>query len=181
MLGGGTMGIEDSIYERIKTGSSFSLSELHALVDQNTDLTVWGAVREVLRSAYARISPLPDMQFNCEFIVRYLLRVIHEPPTSEQLLSCYEAAHELAECCKHWASKLPLTNEVLRFLAAEIASAYVRAQEPEQLCLLNGFLEHALEAESVRPYFESWKLDHELAHAWELAMEWGVYHGDPAE
>jgi hypothetical protein len=92
----------------------------------------------------------------------------------------YEAAWDLAACLKQWASKLPETRPVLADAASSMSDAYRAGDEAERDRLLNGTLEHALEAAAVRPFFENWKDDPVLGEAWGLAMEWAVAHGDAA-
>ena len=92
----------------------------------------------------------------------------------------YEAAGDLAACLKHWAGKLPETRPVLIDAASRITDAYRAGDEGERDRLLNGTLEHALEAAAVRPYFARWKDDPLLGEPWRLAMEWAVAHGDAA-
>jgi hypothetical protein len=40
------------------------------------------------------------------------------------------------------------------------------------------FLEHALETEGLRRYFENWSTDSRLCAAWERALKWGKAHPD---
>jgi len=69
---------------------------------------------------------------------------------------------------------------VLIEAAEKFTAAYRAAGDEERDRLLNGCLEHALELAAVRPFFDRWKNDPELAEPWRLAMEWAVAHGDRA-
>jgi len=44
--------------------------------------------------------------------------------------------------------------------------------------LETGFLEHALESQGLRPYFEHWSEDPRLKDTWDRALEWGIAHPD---
>lgn len=127
------------------------------------------------------IKPEPDMDETCGFMIGYLLRCIHENGQDDgDVPTGYEAAWDLGACLKHWARKLPETQPVLSEAASRIADAYRAGDEAERDRLLNGVLEHALEAALVRPFFERWKDDPVLREAWRFAMEWAVAHGDAA-
>ena len=40
------------------------------------------------------------------------------------------------------------------------------------------FLEHVLEQERLRPWFEDWASDERLRESWEAALAWGKAHPD---
>ena len=174
------MSIAQTVRERITAGDGFSLAEVRCWMTDEYDLDLWEAVYDVLGRGYYQIDPEPDMKETCEFITRYLLRCVHEDVTSNDVPSGYDAAYELAACLKYWASRLPATECVLSEAAQRIAVAYTNADERERDRLLNGTLEHALEAMSVRPFFRWWECDANLADPWRLAMEWAVDHTDSA-
>jgi hypothetical protein len=115
-------------------------------------------------------------------MTRYLLRCIHENVQNDEgdVPTAYDAAHDLANCLKHWATKLPETAPALSDAASKMTDAYRAGDDAERNRLLNGALEHSLEAAAVRPFFERWKDDAVLGEPWRLAMEWAVAHGDPA-
>jgi hypothetical protein len=115
-------------------------------------------------------------------MTRYLLRCIRDNVRDDDghVPTGYEAAWMLAACIKHRAGKLPATRLVLADAALRMAEAYRAADEAERDRLLNGKLEHALEASAVRPYFAAWKDDPVLGEPWRLAMEWAVAQGDAA-
>lgn len=146
-----------------------------------SDLELWSALYDLLGPGWKLIKPEPDMDETCKFLIRYLLRCIHEniQNSESNVPSGYDAAHDLANCLKHWATKLPETHPVLIDAVAKISNAYRAADDAERDRLLNGTLEHALEAPAVRPYFESWKHDAVLGEPWTLAMQWALEHGDP--
>jgi hypothetical protein len=168
------------IRERLAARDRFSLAELRRWMADESDLELWSAVYDVLGPGWNLVKPGPDMDETCGFIARYLLRCIHENVQNDEgdVPTGYEAAGDLAACLKHWAGKLPETQPVLSQAAQRIADAYRTADDAERGRLLNGTLEHALEAGAVRPYFAAWRDDPVLGEPWRLAMEWAVAHGD---
>ncbi|HET6250760.1 MAG TPA: hypothetical protein VFE47_23930 [Tepidisphaeraceae bacterium] len=167
------------VRERLAARQRFSLAEVRRWMATDGDLELWAAVYDVLGPGWKLIKPEPDMEETCEFITRYLLRCIHENVQDhDRVPTGYDAAHDLANCLKLWAAKLPQTDPVLTNTASKITDAYRIGDEAERDRLLNGMLEHALESTAVRPYFAPWKNDAVLGEAWQLAMEWAVAHGD---
>ncbi len=176
------MHITSDIRNRLTARDRFSLAEVRRWMTEESDLELWSAVYEVLGPGWKLIKPEPDMDETCRFMTRYLLRCIHENTRNVDfgLPTGYEAAHELAACLKHWAARLPETAPVLNEVSALITDAYRTADMAERDRLLNGTLEHALEAPAVRPYFAAWKDDPLLCEPWLSAMKWGEAHGDAA-
>jgi hypothetical protein len=172
----------NDILERLAARDRFSLAEVRRWTANESDLELWSAACDVLRSGWKLIAPEPGMDEACGFMIRYLLRCIHENVSNgdADVPTGYEAAHDLADCLKHWAAKLPTTRPVLLDAASKITDAYRAGDQAERDRLLNGTLEHALESAAVRPYFEHWKNDAVLDVPWQLATEWAVAHGDPA-
>jgi hypothetical protein len=175
------MSESDKIRERLAAGDRFALAEVRRWMNDSGDLGVWSAVYDLLGSAIELIEPELSMDEARSFAVDFLLRCIHEDPQYEndELPTGYEAAHNLADCLKYWASKQPQSQPVLTDAAACIAAAYRAADDDERDRLVNGCLEHALETAAVRSYFEQWRNDLVLKEPWRLAMEWGLAHGDP--
>lgn len=169
------------IRDRLATRDHFSLAEVRRWMADDSDLKLLSAVYSVFGPGWQLIRPTPAMDETCAFMLRYLLRCIHENVQNDdsEVHTGYEAAHDLASCLKHWATKLPETQAVLSDAAQKITEAYLAADEAERDRLLNGMLEHALEARALRPFFQRWETDPVLSEPWHLAMEWAVAHGDP--
>jgi hypothetical protein len=176
------MSVSHTIRERLAARDRFSLAEVFRWMADENDLELWSALRDVLGPGWKLIRPKPDMDETCAFMTRYLLRCIHEDVQDDDghVPTGYEAARDMAACVKHWAGKLPETRPVLIEAAQKITDAYLAADDAERDRLLNGTLEHALEAEGVRPYFEHWSDDPALGAPWRLAMEWALAHAQPA-
>ena len=169
------------IRERLTARDRFSLAEVRRWIADESNLELSSAVYDVLGPGWKLIKPEPDMDETCRFMTRYLLRCIHvNVQDAGDVPTGYEAAWDLAACLKHWAGKLPETQPVLREAASRMTDAYRAADEAERHRLLNGTLEHALEAATLRPYFEKWKDDPVLREPWQLAMEWAVAQGNAA-
>jgi hypothetical protein len=176
------MSTVQEIRARLAARGRFSLAEVRRWMADESDLELWAAVYDVLGPGWRLIKPEPDMDETCGFMAHYLLRCISEDVQNDNgdVHTAYDAAHSLAACLKHWAGKLPETHPVLADVASRITDAYRAGDEAERDRLLNGTLEHALEADAVRPYFEAWRDDPVLHEPWQLAMEWAVAHGDGA-
>lgn len=174
------MPLSHDIHDRIAARDRFSLAEVRRWMVDESDLELWSAVYDLLGPGWELIKPEPDMDETCGFMTRYLLRCVHENVQNDHVPTGYEAAHDLANCLKHWVSKLPETRPVLSDAASKITDAYRTGDDAKRDRLLNGMLEHALEAETVRPFFKNWENDPVLGEAWRLAMEWAVAHGDAA-
>ena len=174
------MATSHNVRERLAARDRFSLAEVRRWLADDSDLELWAAVYDVLGPGWELIKPEPDMDETCEFMTRYLLRCIHENVQNDDgnVPMGYEAAYDLAACLKHWAGRLPATRPVLADAASRIADAYRAGDEAERDRLLNGTLEHALEATALRPYFEGWRDDAVLGEPWRFAMEWALAHGD---
>jgi hypothetical protein len=175
------MSESDKIRERLAAGDRFAPAEVRRWMNDSGDLGVWSAVYDLLGSAIELIEPELSIDEARSFAVDFLLRCIHEDPQYEndELPTGYEAAHNLADCLRYWASKLPQSLPVLTNAAACIAAAYRAADNDERDRLVNGCLEHALESTALRPFFEQWKDDAVLKKPWQLAMEWAAENGEP--
>ena len=168
------------IRRRLAAGNRFTLAEVRQWMADEGDLELWSAIYHLLGPGWQLIRPEPDMEETCEFLTRYLLRCIHENVLDDDHIPTgYEAAGDLASCLKLWATKLPATQSVLSHAEREITTAYLTADDAERDRLLNGTLEHALEAVAIRPYFAHWKDDPALDEPWRIAMEWALAHTDP--
>src|SRR4051812_47658499 len=121
------------IRERFAACDRFSLAEVRRWVVGESGLELWSAVYDVLGPGWELIKPEPDMEETCAFMTRYLLRCIHENVQNDNgnVPTGYEAAHDLANCLKHWAEKLPETQPVLSDAASRITDAYRAGDDAE--------------------------------------------------
>jgi hypothetical protein len=68
------------------------------------------------------------------------------------------------------------SSDILREAARAITDVFLVGNEEIRDAIEAGFLEHALETEALRTYFEHWATDLRLRKAWERALEWGKAH-----
>jgi hypothetical protein len=61
---------------------------------------------------------------------------------------------------------------------AVFAALALKGDDEVRNAIEAGFLEHALETEALRPYFEHWSTGERLCPAWTRAIEWGKAHPD---
>jgi hypothetical protein len=172
--------VGDSVRDRVARREWIERSDVDAFAAVPNDLDLWSAVYEAFAQDHCRIHPVPDLRVRCAFMVEYLLRCVRENPPSNHVHSGYEAAWELAACLNSWSSKLPESQSALQLAEQKITAMYRAGDESVRDRLLNGTLEHALESDSVRPFFAHWEHDPVLGEAWQLAMQWAVAHGDSA-
>ena len=168
------MATQEKIRDRLAAGDAFSLAEVRRWMAEPEDLALWSTVYDVLGTGWKLIRPEPDMTETCMFMTRYLLRCVRENVQADDstVPTGYEAAWTLAGCLKHWAAKLPETQEVMAEAASKVAEAYRAGDDAERDRLLNGTLEHAMESPPVRSYFEHWRDDPVLSKPWQMAIEW---------
>jgi hypothetical protein len=177
------MSLAQEIRDRLASKSKFSLAEVHRWMADESSLELWAIVYDVLGGGFYQIKPEPDMDETCRFMTIYLLRCIHENIGDYvgPIPTRYEAASILANCLKHWASKLPEMEPVMLESARGITEAFLVASTQEQDCLITGTLEHALESAKVRPFFKHWQYAPTLHEPWNLAMEWALAHSDSSD
>ncbi|HEY6372774.1 MAG TPA: hypothetical protein VIX37_19510 [Candidatus Sulfotelmatobacter sp.] len=109
---------------------------------------------------------------------RYLLRCIEEDiadenvdiPGRDKIEGPWEAAASLHIWFRH-LSESGDSNEVLTAAAAAVTATFLRGTEEVRGAIEMGFLEHALETEGLRVYFEQWSFDPRLREAWQRALE----------
>lgn len=181
---------------RTRMGSSSdnpNRARLRALIEANSpipaklvDDLLASDDREVQADAYdclinrcKRIQPEPEMWYTVPLVLGFLIRSITEPSEQAHLdsniLSSYEAAHELLRllCC--WSDD-PDYAEFSQDLVARINQAFLADGESVRDCIEMGFLEHALEYPALRPLFDSWKSHPEMRDAYARALQWGLAH-----
>ncbi len=142
------------------------------------DLRTLAKLYRLTDEGYSRIQPDLGMDVTCALIQRYMLQCIRENVEhDDEVLSRFDAAMDLHGWLRHLLS-MGGTEKILHDAAAVITELFLNSGEDVRYTLETGFLEHALETEALRPYFEHWATDPVLRVAWEPALSWGKAHPD---
>jgi hypothetical protein len=144
----------------------------------DSDLQTLSKLYRLTGEGYRRIQPELGREPTCALIQRYLLGCIRDGATgNSEIQERYEAAGTLHFWFRHLAD-MDGTDAVLMAAANGVTKLYLESGEEVREAIETGFLEHALETASLRPYFEKWASDSRLEPAWERALEWGKAHPD---
>lgn len=133
-----------------------------------------------LKRDTSRIQPRLEVEESCDVTQKYLFECIRanvqDDPDIERR---YEATQSLQVWfCKMIESGDPDALIVLANQTRAVKELFLGGDEDVREALETGFLEHALETEALRPYFEDWGEDPRLKDTWERALEWGKDHPD---
>jgi hypothetical protein len=150
--------------------------EVLSWIERSKDLRTLSKLHRLTRERYYQIQPDLGKEATCGLIQRYLLQCIRENVIDDIAV---EGRWEAAQSLHVWFCHLVQrddSSEILRRAADEITNSFLAGNEDIQNAIETGFLEHALETEALRPYFEHWSSDPRLKEAWERALEWGKAH-----
>ena len=147
-------------------------------IEAASDLRTLSKLYKLTGEGYRRIQPELGIDASCGLIQRYLLQCIREDITTDPDI---ENRYEAAQILHTWFSQLASrrgTSAVLTTATRAITELFLASNEDVRNAIETGFLEHALETATLRPYFEHWALDNTLRPAWERALRWGKSHPD---
>jgi hypothetical protein len=145
---------------------------------EDSDLRTLSKLYRLTGEGYYRIQPELEMETTCALIQRYLLGCVREGMTdNDEIQERYEAVESLHVWFRHLAG-IDGTSTILAAAAEGIKKLYLESGENVRIAIETGFLEHALETASLRPYFAEWGSDPRLAPTWKRALEWGKSHPD---
>jgi hypothetical protein len=147
-------------------------------INSATDLKDLAKLYDLTNQGYCRIQPELGMELTCGLILRYLLQCIRENLNGdEEIFNRFEAAQTLHGWFLHLMEKGD-TSRILHQAAQAITELYLASGSEIRGTIETAFLEHVLETEALRPYFEHWSSDDRLREAWGRALEWGKAHPD---
>ena len=147
-------------------------------IDGADDLETLSKLYRLTDSGYYRIQPDLGQKATCALIQRYLLECIRQNvEDSDEIQSRFEACHTLHMWLRHLVETGNMA-EIIRSAARAITEVYLMSGEDVRYTIETGFLEHALESEALRPYFEHWARDERLKGAWGPSLAWGEAHTD---
>jgi len=143
-----------------------------------TDLPTLAKLYVLTGEHYYRIQPNLGRDSTCDLIQRYLLECIRQNVTNQaQVQDRWEATATLHLWFRRLV-EMEGTSDVLTKAAHSVTELFLTNGEEVRASIEQGFLEHALETITLRPYFEHWSSDPRLQEAWNRALEWGKAHPD---
>ncbi len=168
--------LDRDIDAAIATADPIPRERVLAWIDAATDLSTLAKLYRLTGEAYYRIQPDLGKDMTCKLIQQYLLECIRRDiKDDEQIQDRWAAARTLHAWFCHLGEAKDTTG-VLTNASQAITELFLTSGPEIRTAIEQGFLEHALEMESLRPYFEHWSSDGQLREAWARAMEWGRAH-----
>ena len=142
------------------------------------DLHTLAKLYRLTNDGYYRIHPELGKEAACQTVRTYLLACIVQDVTgNEGIESRWEAAATLHLWLRQLFEMGDASDEIEKSAEA-VTALFLTSGEEIRLAIEQGFLEHALESASLRPYFEGWSSDDRLRATWERAIEWADDHPD---
>ncbi len=152
------------------------ISWIEAATD--SDLSTLSKLYRLTGEGYYRIQPELGRETTCVLIQRYLLGCIRDGVTENKgIQERYEAAKSLHVWFRHLVA-MDDTSSVLSSAASAVKNLYLENGQEVRDAIETGFLEHTLETNALRPYFEDWAFDARLQASWNRALAWGETHPD---
>ncbi len=147
-------------------------------MDDATDVRTLSKLYRLKRGT--RIKPGLKVEESCDMTQKYLFECIRANVSDDQDV---DGRYDAALILNFWFCKMIKSGDpealiVLANQACAVKEFFLAGNEDEQEAIETGFLEHALETEALRPYFEDWAEDSRLKDTWERALEWGKDHPD---
>jgi hypothetical protein len=147
-------------------------------IESATDLPTLAKLYRITGEGYYRIQPELGKEAECRAVRNFLLECIRQDMSdSEELESRWEAARTLHLWLRQLLEMGDASDEIEN-AARAITDLFLTSGEEIQLAIEQGFLEHALESDGLRPYFEHWSKDARLRETWLAATEWADDHPD---
>ena len=174
---------EHEIDEALLSENTLPNEKVVSWVESASEIRTLSKLYRLTRDRYYQIRPELASAITCGLIQRYLLKCIEENIVEknedirdeDEILSRWEAADTLHIWFRHLLEKGE-ADDTLRTAAKAVTGVFLSGTEGVRDAIEMGFLEHALESEGLRPYFEHWSADPVLKDAWERALEWGKAH-----
>lgn len=162
----------------LATQGSIPKDKVLLWLESARDLPTRAKLYRLTGESYCRINPELGKEAECEAVRRYLLECIRQDVTdNDEIQSRWEAAATLHLWLRQLFEMGEACDEIDK-TARAITELFLTSGEEIQLAIEQGFLEHALESSSLRPYFEHWSKDERLCETWRAAMEWANDHPD---
>ena len=144
---------------------------------QVDDLETQGALQVFLSNPVyaARVHPPIPADDLIRFLLKYYERCIHEDPTGGWVCSRYEAAREITRWFRTmWRD--PGTRQdgrrTIETIKEWLARIYRDGDAEIRESIINGTLEHLFESQAIASFFDEWKDDPVLGHAYTEAVLW---------
>jgi hypothetical protein len=172
------MNYDKELDAALQSQDSIPRNKFLAWIEAATDPANLSKLCEIIKDGYHRIQPELGGEVACNLTLRYFLECIRQNvQESDDVLSRWEAAQDLHA----WFCQLHESGDASQFLqsaAQSITDLFLAGDQGVRDAIEMGFLEHVLETEGLRHYFEHWASDTRLRDAWSNALEWGKAHPD---
>jgi hypothetical protein len=166
------------IDEALLSDGQIPRKEVLSWIEQSEDLHTLSKLYRLTRERYYQIQPDLGKEATCGLIQRYLLQCIRENVIGDdQIEDRWKATSSLHVWFCHLIQRDD-SAEILRGAANAVTKVFLAGDEGTRNAIEAGFLEHALETEALRPYFQHWSADPRLEPAWSRALAWGKAHPD---
>jgi len=140
------------------------------------DLHLLAKLYQLTGAGYDRIQPELGADDTCTLIQHYLLECVRQDiPDDEAIESRWDAARTLHAWLCH-LGEMSGQSAIIERAAKAITELFLNSDGEIRDAIECGFLEHVLEMQSLRPFFEHWSADSRLQPAWNRAMEWAKDH-----
>lgn len=170
--------VESEIDAVLSTDAPIPRGKVISWIRAACDLKTLAKLYRLTGESYSRIQPDLGSEETCGLIQTYLLECIRQNVTGrEDIEGRWEAAQTLHGWFCH-LSEQEDTSAALTMAANAVTELFLTSGADVRNAIEQGFLEHALEMASLRPYFEHWSADARLRDTWERALEWGKTHPD---
>jgi len=147
-------------------------------MESATDLPTLAKLYRLTGEGHYRIQPELGKVAECSAVRNYLLGCVRQNVTDdEEIQSRWEAAATLHLWLRQLFEMGDASDEIDKTGQA-ITELFLTGGQEIQLAIEQGFLEHALESASLRPYFEHWSKDERLRDTFQAATEWANDHPD---
>ncbi len=147
------------------------------------DVELLGCVyEEVIDSKkLGQVEPKLELAEIIDFFKRYveLCMKLNQEGHTDWQHSRYEVGWDLCRWFLNFWYDDAVPRNQLADLKQWMEELYKRSDEPIRRCIECATLEHILEHENIRPFFENWGKDSILNTAYEPALAWGMAHNRP--
>ena len=178
-------GVKSEIERALANDGPIPREHVLSWIESAADLSTLSKLYRLTGEGYYRIQPELGAEVTCALIQRYLLQCMrenvqtHDEEENEE--DHIESRFEAAQLLHAWflqIFQMKKHDQILKEAARAITDLYVTGDEAIRNCVETGFLEHVLETEGLRPYFEHWSRDERLQDSWKHALAWGKAHPD---
>jgi hypothetical protein len=176
---------EREIDEALVSEETIPREKVVSWIELSNEIRTLSKLYRLTCDRYYQIKPDLGGEITCGLIQRCLLRCIEEDITDDNEdiadKDKIKGRWDAAESLHIWFRQLlerGNSTEILATAARRVTQTFLSGSKQVRDAIEAGFLEHALETEGLRPYFEHWSRDSRLRGTWDRALAWGKAHPD---